>query len=276
MNSHRPRMDFRALHEREGIFVIPNPWDTGSARVLAAMGYEALATTSAGLAFSRGVVEGVLDHETVLAHCREIVAASGLPVSADLEKGFGDSPEDVARTIRAAAGAGLAGCSIEDHTNRRDDPIFDFGLAVERIQAAVETKRNLDLDFVLTARAENLLWDRMDLDDTIRRLQSFDAAGADVLYAPGLYDLGSIKAVCSSVDKPVNVVMGMPGATFGLEELAAAGVKRVSLGSALFRAAFGGFHRAALEIREQGTFTFSSQATGFAEIENHFIGHAGS
>jgi 2-methylisocitrate lyase-like PEP mutase family enzyme len=274
MTMRESATNFRALHERDGIFVIPNPWDTGSARVLAAMGYEALATTSAGLAFSRGVMEGVLGQEAVLTHCRELVAATDLPVSADLEKGFGDGPEDVARTIRAAAGAGLAGCSIEDHTNRRDDPIFDFGLAVERIQAGVEAKRDLDHDFVLTARAENLLWDRMDLDDTIRRLQSFDAAGADVLYAPGLYDLESITAVCASVDKPVNVVMGMPGATFGLEELAAAGVKRVSLGSALFRAAFGGFHRAAVEIKEQGTFTFSSQATGFAEIESHFTGHA--
>ena len=273
MNMHQSVARFRALHERDGIFVLPNPWDTGTARVLSVMGYEALATTSAGLAFSRGVMEGVVSSETVLAHCREIVTATDLPVSADLEKGFADSPEDVARTIREAAGTGLAGCSIEDHTNRRDDPIFDFGLAVERMHAAVEAKRDLEGDFLLTARAENLLWGRMDLNDTIRRLQSFDAAGADVLYAPGLHDLESIRAVCSSVDKPVNVVMGMPGATFGLEELAAAGVKRVSLGSALFRAAFGGFHRAALEIKERGTFTFSSDAPGFAEIESHFTGY---
>jgi 2-methylisocitrate lyase-like PEP mutase family enzyme len=273
MNMQRSRLSFRALHEREGIFIIPNPWDTGTARVLAAMGYEALATTSAGLAFSRGLMEGLVPHDGVLDHCREIVEATNLPVSADLEKGFGDSPEEVARTIRAAAATGLAGCSIEDHTNRRDDPIFDFGLAVERIQAAVEAKNALQDDFILTARAENLLWGHMDLDETIRRLQAFDTAGTDVLYAPGLRDLDSIRAVCSSVDKSVNVVMGMPGTTFTLEELAKAGVKRVSVGSALYRAAFAGFHIAAVEMMEQGTFTFADQAMDFAAIENNFIGY---
>ncbi len=263
-------VEFRALHERPGAFIIPNPWDTGTARILASLGFEALATTSAGLAFSLGVKEGVVDKAAALEHCRTIVEATDLPVSADLEKGFGDMPEEVALTIRDAAATGLAGCSIEDHTGRRSDPIFDFELAVERIQAAVEAKRALPHDFVLTARCENFLWGRKDLDDTIKRLQRFENAGADVLYAPGLYDLHTIRTVCESVSKPVNVVMGMPGATFGLEELEEVGVKRVSVGSALSRAAFGAFVRAAKEMREKGAFTFSSDAIGFSELEHYF------
>ena len=261
---------FRALHERAGAFIIPNPWDSGTARVLAAMGFEALATTSAGHAFSLGLPEGVLTRDQALQHCRDIVGATGLPVSADLEKGFGDSPESVAETIRAAAGTGLAGCSIEDHTGRRDEPIYPFDLAVERIQAAVEAARGLPRDFVLTARSENFLWQRPDLDDTIRRLQAFEAAGADVLYAPGLRDLEMIRSVCQSAGKPVNVVMGLPGVTFGLAELAAAGVKRVSVGSALSRLAFGAVLRAAREMTEKGTFSFAADAAGFAELEALF------
>ena len=261
---------FRALHERPGAFIIPNPWDVGTARILAAMGFEALATTSAGFAFSRGLKEGVVSREEALTHCREIVAATDLPVSADLEKGFGDAPEAVAATIKNAAATGLAGCSIEDHTGRRNAPIYDFNQAVERIQAAVEAKRALPDDFLLTARCENFLWGRKDLDDTIKRLQAFEAAGADVLYAPGLYDLDTIRTVCESVSKPVNVVMGMPGATFGIKELEAAGVKRVSVGSALARAAFGTFVRAAQEMKVQGTFTFSADAIGFAALEKYF------
>ncbi len=189
-------------------------------------------------------------------HCRSIVAATPLPVSADLEKGFGDSPESAAETIRAAADIGLAGCSLEDHTGRRDDPIYDFTLAVERIEAAVEARRSLPHDFVLTARCENFLWDRADLDDTIRRLQAFEKAGADVLYAPGLRDLRTIRLVCEAVTKPVNVVMGMPGATFSVAELAEAGVKRISVGSGLARLAFGTFVKAAREMRSAGTFRF--------------------
>lgn len=261
---------FRALHQRDGAFVIPNPWDTGTARILAAMGFEALATTSAGHAFSLGLPEGVISRDRTLAHCRDIVGATDLPVSADLEKGFGDSPESVADTVRAAAETGLAGCSFEDHTNRRDDPIFEFGLAVERIEAAVEAAHGLSHDFVLTARCENFLWGRPDLDDTIRRLQAFEAAGADVLYASGLHDLDTIRAVCGSVSKPVNVVMGLPGATFGVEALAAAGVTRISVGSALCRASFGTFVRAAKEIKETGTFSFADGAIGFSELENYF------
>jgi 2-methylisocitrate lyase-like PEP mutase family enzyme len=270
MNQNDKAAGFRALHQREGAFVIPNPWDVGTARILASMGFEALATTSAGFAFSMGQPEGLVSSDHTLAHCRQIVAATDLPVSADLEKGFGDSPRSVADTIHAAAETGLVGCSIEDHTNRRDDPIFEFGLAVERIEAAVAAARGLPHDFVLTARCENFLWGRRDLDDTIKRLQAFEVAGADVLYAPGLHDLDTIRAVCGSVTKPVNVVMGMPGATFGVADLAGAGVKRISVGSALYRAAFGEFIRSALEIKDAGTFGFADGAIGFSDLENYF------
>lgn len=261
---------FRALHERDGAFVIPNPWDVGTARLLASMGFEALATTSAGLAFSLGLPEGRVSRDATLAHCRTIVSATELPVSADLEKGFGDTPESVAETVRAAAETGLAGCSIEDHTGRRDDPIFEFALAVERIEAAVAACRSLPHDFVLTARCENFLWGRHDLDDTIKRLQAFEAAGADVLYAPALHDLETIRAVCAAVSRPVNVVMGLPGATFGLAELAEAGVKRVSVGSALARLAYGAVVEAAREMAARGTFRFSERAVGFAELNDVF------
>ena len=272
MDQHQKNARFRALHERAGAFIIPNPWDVGTARILASVGFQALATTSAGLAFSLGVRDGVVSRKQALTHCRAIVAASDLPVSADLEKGFGDRPEDVVETIRDAAATGLAGCSIEDHTNRRDDPIFEFSLAVERIQAASEAKRDLPHDFILTARCENFLRGRPDLDDTIKRLQAFESADADVLYAPGLHDLDTIRTVCASVTKPVNVVMGMPGTTFGVSELADVGVKRVSVGSALSRAAFGTFVRAAKEMKAYGTFTFSSHAIGFSELEDYFVG----
>ncbi|MEZ5774695.1 MAG: isocitrate lyase/phosphoenolpyruvate mutase family protein [Hyphomicrobiaceae bacterium] len=261
---------FRALHERPGAFIIPNPWDVGSARLLAAHGFEALATTSAGLAFSLGLAEGRVPRSETLRHCRDIVAATPLPVSADLEKGFGDSPESVADTIRAAAETGLAGCSIEDHTGRRDHPIYDLELAVERIAAAVEAARALPRDFVVTARCERLLWAMPDLDDVIARLCAFESAGADVLYAPGLRDLASIRTVCGALHKPVNVVMGMPGPTFTVSELADAGVKRISVGSALARCAYGSLIRGAREMAGAGTFGFASTAADFAEIECHF------
>ena len=261
---------FRALHEGPGAFIIPNPWDVGTARILAAQGFKALATTSAGMAFALGIREGRATPEQVLQHCRTLVAATDLPVSADLEKGFGDSPESVGETIRAAAATGLAGGSIEDHTGDPDHPIYEFSLAVERIAAAVEAARAVPGDFMLTARCENLLWGRDDLDDTIRRLQAFEAAGADVLYAPGLYDLDTVRTVCSAVTKPVNVVMGMPGATFSAADLAAAGVRRISVGSALARLAYGAFIDAAREMSGDGTFRFAHKAMGFAEIEGHF------
>ena len=259
---------FRALHNTGNTFVIPNPWDIGTAKILATLGFSALATTSAGLAFSLGVKEGRVTRGQTLRHCRDLVDATALPVSADLEKGFGDSPESAAETIAAAATTGLAGCSIEDYSGDLARPIYDLELAVERVAAAAEACRALPHDFVFTARAENFLWGRPDLNDTIRRLQAFEKAGADVLYAPGLHDLESIRQVCAAVGKPVNVVMGMPGATFGVDALREAGVTRVSTGSALARAAFGEFVRAAREIASVQTFTFSDRAIGFAELEN--------
>lgn len=261
---------FRDLHAEPGAFVIPNPWDVGSARILAATGYRCLATTSAGFAFRLGVAEGWVGREEVLDHCREIVAATPLPVSADLEKGFGDSPEAVAETIALAAETGLAGGSIEDHTGDRVAPIYDFSLAVERVAAAVEAARAVPGGFVFTARCENYLWGRPDLDDTLRRLKAFEDAGADVLYAPGLRDLDTIHTVCSALDRPVNVVMGLPGTVFGVAELAGVGVKRISVGSALARLAYGKLVEAAREMASQGTFGFAEEAMGFAELEEHF------
>lgn len=258
---------FRRLHDGTGAFIIPNPWDVGTARMLAALGFPALATTSAGMAFALGKADGDVAWADVLAHCRMIVEATPLPVSADLERGIGDSPESAAETVRAAAGVGLAGCSLEDYSGDDAHPIYDFGLAVERIQAAAEAASALPDDFVLTARCENYLHGRPDLDDTIRRLQAYEQAGADVLYAPGLRDLEAIRTVCSSVTKPVNVIMGLPGASFSVAELEAAGVKRISVGSALARLAYGAVATAAQEMREQGTFTFADGIIGFAPLE---------
>jgi 2-methylisocitrate lyase-like PEP mutase family enzyme len=259
---------FRALHEREGVFVMPNPWDVGTARILAALGFEALATTSAGLAFALGRRdgEGALSREDALANAAAIVGATPLPVSGDLENGFGDAPEAAAETIRLAAAAGLVGASIEDATGDPDRPIYDPSFAAERIAAAAEAARALPFPFTLTARAENFLHGRPDLDDTIRRLQAFEAAGADVLYAPGLRDLSSIRRVCGAVGKPVNVIMGLAGAQFSVDDLATAGVRRISVGSAFARAALGAFLRAAREVREHGTFRFADGAATFAEI----------
>jgi 2-methylisocitrate lyase-like PEP mutase family enzyme len=260
---------FRALHERPGAFVIPNPWDVGTARILAGLGFEALATTSAGLAFALGRRdgEGAVSRDESLAHARAIVGATPLPVSADLENGFGDAPESAAETIGLAAETGLVGASIEDATGHPDRPIYDASLAAERIAAAAEAARAVPFPFVLTARAENFLHGRPDLDDTIRRLQAFEAAGADVLYAPGLRDLDTIRTVCTAVGKPVNVIMGLAGTPFSVDQLAAAGVRRISLGSALARAALGTFLGAAREVKERGTFTFADAAAPFAEID---------
>lgn len=263
---------FRRLHEEPGAFIIPNPWDIGTARILAAMGFRALATTSAGMAFSRGVADGQVSAAETLAHCQAIVGATSLPVSADLEKGLGDSPESAAETIRRAAGIGLAGCSLEDYTGMPDAPIYDFTLAVERIAAAAQASDSLAHDFVLTARCENFLWDRPDLDETIRRLQAFEAAGADVLYAPGLRDIDAIRTVCQALTKPVNVLMGIKGVTFGVAELVEAGVKRISIGSSLARLAYGAFVGAAKEMMGDGTFNYTDRAIGFAELEGFFPG----
>ena len=263
---HEKARRFRALHERKGAFVIPNPWDIGTARILAALGFEALATTSAGYAFSVGRRDGALTREETLAHARTIVDATPLPVSADLENGFGHTPEDAAKTIRLAGEVGLVGGSIEDASGDKTKPIYDFAHAVERVAAAVEAARGHRFPFTFTARAENFLHGRPDLDDTIKRLQAFEKAGADVLYAPGLRDLDAIRAVCGAVSRPVNVVMGLKGPSFTVEQLAAAGVRRISVGSALARAAFGEFLRAVREMKERGTFTFGDTAVPFAEI----------
>jgi 2-methylisocitrate lyase-like PEP mutase family enzyme len=258
---------FSALHERPGAFVIPNPWDVGTARILAGLGFEALATTSAGMAFALGRRDGAVSRDEALAHARAIVSATPRPVSADLENGFGDAPEVVAETIRLAADAGLAGASIEDATGDPDRPIYDASLALERIAAAVEAAHALPFPFTLTARAENFLHGRPDLDDTTRRLQAFERAGADVLYAPGLRDLDSVRTLCQAVGRPVNVIMGLTGAAFTVDGLAAAGVRRISLGSALARIALGAFLRAAREIKAEGTFAVADDAASFAELE---------
>ena len=261
---------FRELHDRPETFVIPNPWDAGSARILASMKFEALATTSTGFAHTLGQKDGSVSREQVLEHCRTIVEATNLPVSADLENGYGKSPEDVAETISLASESGLVGGSIEDHTNIPSDPIFEFSHAVERIQAAVESKNRLSHDFILTARCENYAWGRNDLDDTIKRLQAFEDAGADVLYAPGLQDIETIREICLSVSRPVNVVIEMSNTNLKLKDLAEAGVKRISIGSVLFLTAYGSFIRAATELKEFGTFKFASGAASFSELERIF------
>ncbi len=251
---------FKALHEGLDAFVIPNPWDAGSARLLASLGFQALATTSAGYAFSKGKRDSfsALDRDEILANAAEIVAATALPVSADLEDGFGAAPEACADTIGLACAVGLVGGSIEDATGMPDAPIYPMAQAVERIRAAAEAAR--DKPFLLTARAENHLWGQDDLGDTIRRLQAFSDAGADVLYAPGLPDLAAIRTVCAELDKPVNVVMGLRGPSYSVAELAAAGVRRISVGGSFARAALGALMRAAQEVRDHGTFSYAAEA----------------
>jgi 2-methylisocitrate lyase-like PEP mutase family enzyme len=253
-----------------GAFVIPNPWDAGTARILTKLGFEALTTTSAGLAFvlGRRDGDGSVTRDDALANAKAIVDATDLPVAADLENGYGDAPEAAAETIRLAAQTGLVGASIEDATGDPHKPIYEIAHAVERVTAAAEAARALPFPFMFVARAENFLHGKPDLDDTIRRLQAFEAAGADVLYAPGLTKAEHIRAVCASVKKPVNVIMGLKGATFSVADLAALGVKRISVGSALSRAALGAFVRAAREIHEQGTFTFADRALPFADAND--------
>jgi len=266
---------FRALHARPGAFVIPNPWNAGTAKILTALGFEALATTSAGYAFAVGRLDSsaALSRSEIIANAAEIVNATHLPVSADLEDGFAREPATCAETIRAAADIGLVGGSIEDATGDPGQPIYDFTLAVERVAAAAEAAR--DCGFVLTARAENFLHGRPDLDDTIARLHAFEMAGADVLYAPGLPGLDSIRRVCSSVGKPVNVVMGLKGALYSVEELAAAGVKRISVGGSFARAALGAFVEAAREVRDNGTFAYAQSALPHGEARSFMSGAGG-
>lgn len=256
---------FRALHAGPKAFIIPNPWDAGSARILAALGFEALATTSAGYAFSLGRRDGQVTREEALAHCRVIADASDLPVAADLENCFGDDAKTVAETIRLAGSTGIVGGSVEDADAK--GRIYEFEHAVDRVKAAVESARALPFPFTLTARAENFLHGHQDLDDTIRRLQAFAEAGADVLYAPGLTSLDAIKKVCAAVaPKPVNALAGMKGANFPVAELEAAGARRISLGGALARVALGALMSAGREMKEKGTFGFVDRAAPSAEV----------
>jgi len=257
---------FRALHAREGAFIIPNPWDVGSARILAQAGFEALATTSAGFAFTLGRRDNTIARYAMLDHVATIVAATELPVSADLENGYADTPEGVAETYALAATTGIVGASIEDSSGDPAHPLFDIAIAAERVRAAVEAVRALPFPFTLTARAENFLVGRKDLADVIRRLQAYQDAGADVLYAPGLVERDDIATVVKAVDRPVNVVMGLAGARFSLSDLAALGVKRVSVGSALARASFGALIDAAKEMREHGTFAFADHAIAYRDL----------
>jgi len=257
---------FRALHERQGAFIIPNPWDNGSARLLASLGFEALATTSSGFANSLGRLDGQVTREEVIEHCRSISAATNLPVSADLENCFADDPSGVVETIVLGAEAGLVGCSIEDFTRDASKSIYDFALATERVHAAAEAARSLAFPFTLTARAENLLHGKNDLDDTIRRLQAFEAAGADVLYAPGLKSLDEVRLVTDALKKPVNVLAPMlKGVT--LAQLRDAGAKRISTGGALARAAIYALLRAGAEMIDGESFEWTSELASSADVK---------
>lgn len=264
---HRRAVVFQQLHEGPEPFVVPNPWDAGTARILTGLGFAALATTGAGLAYTMGLPDGAgpIGRTEILDNAAAIVAATPLPVSADLESGFGDTPEEVAETVRRAAAVGLVGGSVEDSTGRAEDPVRPLEEAVERVAAAVAAAKELDFPFTVTARAENFFQGRPDLDDTIRRLQAYEAAGADVLYAPALPDADAIRAVCSAVSAPVNVLMGSPALRLSVAELGALGVRRISVGSALSRASLGAVVRAAQEIRDHGTFGFGADAVPYAE-----------
>jgi len=259
---------FRALHQGPGAFVIPNPWDAGSARMLASLGFAALATSSGACAGTLGRRDGSVTRDEALAHARAIVQATELPVSADLEKGFGDSPAAAAETIRLAAEAGLAGGSIEDATGRKEQPLFDFNHAVERVAAAAEAARATG--FVLTARAENFLRGKPDLNDTLRRLQAFEKAGADVLFAPGLPDIDAVRAVCAALSRPVNFMAGIRGKSFSVAELEAAGVRRISLATSLYRAAMSGLLEAAREVKERGSFGYLERSLATPDL-NRFL-----
>jgi 2-methylisocitrate lyase-like PEP mutase family enzyme len=263
---------FRALHARPGAFIMPNPWDTGTARLLASLGFEALATTSLGVANSLGRPDGTgaVSRAEVIANCRTMADATDLPVNADLENGYADEPRAAAEIIRLASEAGMVGGSIEDATGDPTRPIYDFTLAVERVQAAVEVARALPVPLLLTARAENLIHGRLDLDDTIKRLQAFEAAGADVLYAPGLRDLATIRAVVSAVRRPVNVVMSHIDPALTAAELAAAGVKRISVGGSLSRLALAAFLRGAREMKDTGGFTWARDTVTGKELKGIF------
>jgi 2-methylisocitrate lyase-like PEP mutase family enzyme len=272
-SQHEKASRFHELHAGPDPFVIPNPWDIGSARVLAGLGFQALATSSAASAFVLGRRDHQLTREEALGHSRLIVDATDLPVSADLGKGFGDAPEVVAETIRQAAAVGLVGCTIEDSTGDPDRPLYDHRLAVERIAAAAEAARGLLFPFMVTARAHNFLYRAPSLDDTINRLQAYEQAGADVLFAPGLPSLAAIREVCAAVSKPFNFMVGIKGISFSRSELAAAGVRRISLATALYRAAMTGLLDAAREVKDAGQFGFLDRCVTMPEL-NQLIGNS--
>ncbi|MGA9853760.1 MAG: isocitrate lyase/phosphoenolpyruvate mutase family protein [Gammaproteobacteria bacterium] len=261
---------FRKLHARKDAFIIPNPWDAGTARMLAYLGFEALATTSAGYAFSVGQLDGSIGRERMLVHVAQIAASTPLPVSADLENGYGDDPESVAVTVKQAGDAGAVGCSIEDATGRPQCPLYELAHAVDRIRAASEAARSLPFAFTLTARAENYLVGKPDIKDTIKRLQAYQEAGADVLYAPGLSSRDDIAELLGAVERPVNVLVGFSGMRLALGDLSDLGVKRISTGSTLTRTALGAFVRAAREMREHGSFAFSSEVMSSQDIIRMF------
>ena len=269
---HDKAVRFQKLHQQSGAFVIANVWDAGSASIIAGLGFAALATSSGASAGTLGRRDGKVSREEALSQIRSIAGATDLPLSGDLEKGFGDTPELVAETIRVAAEAGLVGGSIEDATGNKDKPLYDFNHAVERVGAAVQAARKLPSPFTLTARCENFLRGNPNLDDTIKRLQAFEKAGADVLFAPALPDLATVRTVCSSLTKPVNFMVGIPGKSFSVAELEAAGVKRISLATSLYRAAMYGLLEAASEVKESGTFAFLDRWAGKPDINKFMNG----
>lgn len=266
MTQNEKAAQFRALHQRPGAFLIPNPWDAGSARVLAGLGFEAFATSSGAAAATFGRRDGKLTRDDAVASARAIAEATDLPVSGDMENGFGDTPEAAAQTVNKAAEAGLVGCSIEDSTGNKEHPLYEIQLAADRIAAAVQAARSLPFAFTLTARAENFVRGRPDLEDTIKRLQAYEKAGADVLFAPALPDLAAVRAVCSSVSRPVNFMVGIRGKSFTVAQLEEAGVKRISFASSLYRAALTGLIAAASEAKQGGTFTFLDKTITSAEL----------
>jgi 2-methylisocitrate lyase-like PEP mutase family enzyme len=266
ISQHDKAVRFQELHRGTRAFVIANPWDAGSARLLAGVGFEALATSSGASAAILGRRDGKVTREEALAQSRAIVDATDLPVSADLEKGFGDAPDAAAQTIRLAAGAGLVGGSIEDASGDKDRPIYDIAQAVERVAAAVQAARSLPFPFMLTARAENFLRGNPDLDDTIRRLRAYEKAGADVLFAPGLPDLAAVSKVCAALSKPFNFMVGIKGKSFSVAELEAAGVRRISLATSLYRAAMSGLVDAAREVKDKGSFGYLERSVSTPEL----------
>ena len=265
MSQQEKATRFRALHQGP-TFIIPNPWDIASARILSGLGFQALATSSAASAVAIGKRDGGLTRGEALAHARTIIEAVDVPVSADLENGFGDEPQVVADTIRRAADTGLVGCTIEDSTRTPNRPLYEFSLAVERIAAAAEAARALPFPFMLTARAHNFLYPDPSLDDTIRRLQAFEKAGADVLFAPGLPDIDTVRTVCAALTKPFNFMAGIPGKSFPVEQLAAAGVRRISLATSLYRAAMTGLLEAIREVKDKGEFGFVNRVVATADL----------